>query len=125
MFVGFVGLNLVEKRNIWKVCGVRDVHCKKCQLRLGWMYEFAAEDIERYKEAKTILEKALVTETKGIEDFVAIEDIWRFCILALFVSNNYLNKESRIESNIFTWMIEWIIPNLIVFKIIYLKLTDK
>ena len=54
---------------------VRDVHCKKCQLRLGWMYEFAAEDVERYKEAKTILEKALVTESKGIEDFVAIEDI--------------------------------------------------
>ena len=54
---------------------VRDVHCKKCQLRLGWMYEFAAEDIERYKEAKTILEKALVIERKGIEDFVAIEDI--------------------------------------------------
>ena len=27
---------------------VRDVSCKKCQHKLGWMYEFAIEDAERY-----------------------------------------------------------------------------
>jgi len=49
---------------------VRDVHCKKCQNKLGWMYEFATEDTQRYKEARTILEKALVMEKDGIEDHV-------------------------------------------------------
>ena len=47
---------------------VRDVNCKKCQCRLGWMYEFASKDTERYKEARIILEKALLTEKCGIED---------------------------------------------------------
>ena len=47
---------------------VRDVYCKKCQCRLGWMYEFASEDTQRYKEARTILEKALLTESNGVED---------------------------------------------------------
>ena len=47
---------------------VRDVYCKKCQCRLGWMYEFASKDTERYKEARIILEKALLTEKYGIED---------------------------------------------------------
>ena len=49
---------------------VRDVHCKKCQNKLGWMYEFATEDTQRYKEARTILEKALVMEKDGIEDHI-------------------------------------------------------
>ena len=34
------------------------------------MYEFATEDTQRYKEARTILEKALVMEKDGIEDHV-------------------------------------------------------
>ena len=52
---------------------VRDVHCKKCQNKLGWMYEFATEDTQRYKEARTILEKALVMEKDGIEDHVGMD----------------------------------------------------
>ena len=52
---------------------VRDVHCKKCQNKLGWMYEFATEDTQRYKEARTILEKALVMEKDGIEDHVPMD----------------------------------------------------
>ena len=52
---------------------VRDVHCKKCQNKLGWMYEFATEDTQRYKEARTILEKALVMEKDGIEDHVTMD----------------------------------------------------
>ena len=47
---------------------VRDVYCKKCQGRLGWMYEFASEDTQKYKEARTILEKALLIERNGVED---------------------------------------------------------
>lgn len=47
---------------------VRDVFCKKCNTKLGWMYEYAAEETERYKEAKVILERALVRENEGIQE---------------------------------------------------------
>lgn len=45
---------------------VRDVTCKKCNTTLGWMYEFAVEDNQRYKEGRVILERAMITETNGI-----------------------------------------------------------
>lgn len=48
---------------------VRDVACKKCSAKLGWMYEFATCPEQRYKEGKTILEKALITETTGFDDY--------------------------------------------------------
>lgn len=31
---------------------VRDVSCKNCDAKLGWIYEFATEDAQRYKEGK-------------------------------------------------------------------------
>lgn len=46
---------------------VRDVSCKSCDSKLGWMYEFAVQDKERYKEGKVILELALVREVRGLE----------------------------------------------------------
>ncbi len=33
---------------------VRDVFCKKCEEKLGWMYEFALEEQQRYKESRFI-----------------------------------------------------------------------
>jgi hypothetical protein len=47
---------------------VRDVSCKRCNNKLGWMYELASEDDQRYKEARVILEKALVREKDGIQE---------------------------------------------------------
>ncbi|XP_021961092.1 protein yippee-like 5 isoform X2 [Folsomia candida] len=47
---------------------VRDVSCKNCDTKLGWIYEFATEETQRYKEGKVILERALVTESDGIEE---------------------------------------------------------
>ena len=47
---------------------VRDVACKSCECKLGWMYEFATEENQRYKEGRVILERALVTESDGMED---------------------------------------------------------
>ncbi|RNA39873.1 yippee-like 5 [Brachionus plicatilis] len=44
---------------------VRDVFCKKCSVKLGWMYEFACEETQRYKEGNVILEKALISESIG------------------------------------------------------------
>ncbi|UJR10187.1 hypothetical protein I4U23_014402 [Adineta vaga] len=44
---------------------VRDVTCKKCDAKLGWMYEFATEESQRYKEGRIILERALINESDG------------------------------------------------------------
>jgi len=45
---------------------VRDVLCKNCDTILGWFYEFASDDAQRYKEGHTILEKALIEESQGL-----------------------------------------------------------
>ncbi|RMX46199.1 hypothetical protein pdam_00007813 [Pocillopora damicornis] len=47
---------------------VRDVFCKNCDTKLGWMYEYATEESQQYKEGQVILERALVTESEGIEE---------------------------------------------------------
>jgi hypothetical protein len=35
---------------------VRDVSCKNCEAKLGWVYEFATEENQRYKEGRVILD---------------------------------------------------------------------
>jgi len=47
---------------------VRDVSCKNCKSKLGWMYEFATEEPQRYKEGHIILERALIVESEGIKE---------------------------------------------------------
>lgn len=53
---------------------VRDVSCKNCDAKLGWVYEFATDETQRYKEGRVILERALVTESDGMG-----ENIWWEC----------------------------------------------
>lgn len=53
---------------------VRDVSCKNCDAKLGWVYEFATDDNQRYKEGRVILERALVTESEGFEEHVTPSD---------------------------------------------------
>ena len=47
---------------------VRDVSCKACDAKLGWVYEYATDDAQRYKEGRVILERALVTEVESFDD---------------------------------------------------------
>jgi len=47
---------------------VRDISCKNCDAKLGWIYEFATEETQRYKEGRVILERALVRETEGFAE---------------------------------------------------------
>ncbi|GAB0097561.1 Protein yippee-like [Sergentomyia squamirostris] len=47
---------------------VRDVLCKNCKAKLGWMYEYATEDSQKYKEGRVILEHALISESEGFLD---------------------------------------------------------
>ncbi|XP_067942357.1 protein yippee-like 5 isoform X2 [Watersipora subatra] len=47
---------------------VRDIFCKSCDTKLGWIYEFAVEESQRYKEGRVILERALIKEMGGFRD---------------------------------------------------------
>ncbi|XP_039249704.1 protein yippee-like 5 [Styela clava] len=47
---------------------VRDVCCRNCKTKLGWMYEYATEEAQRYKEGRIILERALIMESDGFEE---------------------------------------------------------
>lgn len=73
LFNKVVNLNFSEVQDRVMLTGrhmVRDVSCKNCDTKLGWVYEFATEESQRYKEGRVILERALVTESDGIEEHV-------------------------------------------------------
>lgn len=55
---------------------VRDISCKNCNSKLGWIYEFATEDSQRYKEGRVILERALVRESEGFEEHMPSDNSW-------------------------------------------------
>lgn len=40
---------------------VNDIHCSSCYQILGWRYEKAYEEREKYKEGKYIMEKTRMT----------------------------------------------------------------
>jgi len=43
---------------------VRDIHCIKCHQTLGWKYDRAYEEAQKYKEGKFILERALLVDVQ-------------------------------------------------------------
>jgi hypothetical protein len=45
---------------------VRDVFCKLCKSRLGWTYEMAIPEKQRYKEGQYILEQNFIERRRGI-----------------------------------------------------------
>ncbi|XP_053662999.1 protein yippee-like [Anopheles marshallii] len=47
---------------------VRDVMCKKCKVKLGWMYEFAMQKPQEFKEGAVLLERSKIVESKGFKD---------------------------------------------------------
>ena len=73
LFNRVVNLNYSEVQDRVMLTGrhmVRDVACKNCEAKLGWIYEFATEENQRYKEGRVILERALVTESEGFEEHI-------------------------------------------------------
>uniref|UniRef100_UPI00358FCED6 protein yippee-like 5 n=1 Tax=Myxine glutinosa TaxID=7769 RepID=UPI00358FCED6 len=73
LFDKVVNLSFSEVQDRGTLIGrhmVRDVSCKKCTSKLGWMYEFSTEDDQRYMEGGVILERALVRESEGFEELV-------------------------------------------------------
>eukprot|EP00658_Telonema_sp_P-2_P024668 TRINITY_DN1991_c0_g2_i1.p1 TRINITY_DN1991_c0_g2~~TRINITY_DN1991_c0_g2_i1.p1 ORF type:complete len:119 (-),score=27.15 TRINITY_DN1991_c0_g2_i1:499-855(-) len=52
-----------EKRRLitgWHI--VVDIHCNRCHSIVGWKYEEAFEENQKYKEGKFIIEKAMVVK---------------------------------------------------------------
>lgn len=49
-----------ERLLITGVHTVADIYCTSCNTVLGWKYEHAVEEREKYKEGKSIVEKAKV-----------------------------------------------------------------
>lgn len=75
LFNKVVNLNFSEVQDRVMLTGrhmVRDVFCKNCEAKLGWIYEFATEENQRYKEGRVILERALVTESESFDDNLAV-----------------------------------------------------
>ncbi|CAI8035351.1 Protein yippee-like 5 [Geodia barretti] len=71
LFNKVVNLCFSETENRIMLTGrhvVRDVTCKNCETRLGWIYEYATEESQRYKEGRVILERALITESDGFDE---------------------------------------------------------
>uniref|UniRef100_A0A8R1HPV5 Yippee domain-containing protein n=1 Tax=Caenorhabditis japonica TaxID=281687 RepID=A0A8R1HPV5_CAEJA len=52
---------------------IRDAFCLQCKQLLGWMYELAPNDTERYKEGSVILERLRILETEGITNNTQLE----------------------------------------------------
>ena len=65
---------------------VRDISCKKCDAKLGWMYEFATEETQRYKEGRVILERALINEVDGF--WIGRKSIFSSLLVSIFFSVN-------------------------------------
>uniref|UniRef100_A0A914DCL2 Protein yippee-like n=1 Tax=Acrobeloides nanus TaxID=290746 RepID=A0A914DCL2_9BILA len=55
---------------------VRDVHCKKCNHELGWIYEHAEKNGQLFKEGQIVLELAKLEEKTETNDKLA--ERWDF-----------------------------------------------
>ena len=46
----------------------RDVFCKVCTTKLGWIYEFISDKRKQFKEGKIVIEKRFLKEESGIKE---------------------------------------------------------
>ncbi|OAV90222.1 hypothetical protein PTTG_00711 [Puccinia triticina 1-1 BBBD Race 1] len=65
LFTSAVNISLGEAEDRPMTTGlhtVRDIFCSKCGTTMGWKYERAYDQNQKYKEGKVILEKALLVD---------------------------------------------------------------
>mmetsp|Transcript_7195 Transcript_7195/g.9980 ORF Transcript_7195/g.9980 Transcript_7195/m.9980 type:complete len:116 (-) Transcript_7195:83-430(-) len=58
--VNFCRGKMKEERLRTGVYRTSDIHCLSCNQRLGWIYEIAYVEEQKFKEGKVILEKACI-----------------------------------------------------------------
>ncbi|ORC90707.1 zinc-binding protein (Yippee) [Trypanosoma theileri] len=67
-----------EKQLLTGVHIVRDVYCSNCDSYLGWTYDFAHEEKERYKTNRFVLELELLREigsnTEGCSELSVVHE---------------------------------------------------
>uniref|UniRef100_A0A915EBU3 Yippee domain-containing protein n=1 Tax=Ditylenchus dipsaci TaxID=166011 RepID=A0A915EBU3_9BILA len=66
LFRSVVNIKVSKVETRYMITGqhmVRDVFCKNCRSKLGWMYEFACDHDQSYKEGHVILERKLLRES--------------------------------------------------------------
>ena len=53
---------------------VSDIYCNCCDVYLGWRYEEAFEQSQKYKEGKAVLEKARMRQEEWVETAETVEE---------------------------------------------------
>lgn len=92
-----INLSRVEERVM--ITGhhfVRDVYCKCCETKLGWMYEFARDPNQSYKEGNVILEQKLLEEV--VEKGELAKDVERALIRSPSASSMISSQSSIPET---------------------------
>jgi hypothetical protein len=55
---------------------IRAVYCNGCDASVGWFYEFAFEEDQKYKEGHYILEMNLIEETlSSFDDSASVSEV--------------------------------------------------
>jgi hypothetical protein len=68
LFSNVVNVTLGPREDRLLITGLHtvcDIYCTTCSATLGWKYEVAYEESQKYKEGKYILEKAKVIKEGG------------------------------------------------------------
>jgi len=76
---------------------VRDIRCARCGQTMGWKYERAYEQSQKYKEGKSILEKNLLVESVPVPPSNGMDTDGSQQPLAQLVSVESLSPPSRIS----------------------------
>ena len=56
---------VIERVLLTGLHAIADIHCENCENTLGWKYEHAYENRQKYKEGKFILETAHILKENG------------------------------------------------------------
>lgn len=82
---------------------VADVHCADCREVLGWKYEKAYEDSQKYKEGKVVLEKYKIVKENwqlpfenGITYTYQVIEFFLVCVPTCVESENVIAKMSTV-----------------------------
>ena len=93
---------------------VQNVSCKNCNSKLGWIYEFATEDSQFYKEGHVTLKSALVWESEGFEEeHEPSDNSWRKRDKSIFAQVSFTGNKTlltyivTLASESESWTVEW------------------